>query len=467
LDVSGSPGTAAGLRRQLQRHFDLVLAALVGNFDRSLDVALDRLQRARGETWSANEREAWRRTLAVRRLVNMQRLRLYQLRGVFPQNEHVADRAVPVFVDNYDTACAVGHLMRQSGWTDEVAKIQRTNNLVYVPDVHAGPLVDWVLSSGLTQEEAALIQPSYFPPLFDAKMDALTLGGSITRNGLHFDNFRFIAGELTDPDYFPEVPPPANQVDLAGYGAAVRQGVFGGGLIGSPPIDPIYDDWLFTGAISEFYSIYAPDRPWGIVFSYDVEPVDPDERLVAASLESFQANYNFLVDGVLEIETNVYGNGPAEPPLLATLTPHDTSASGFFEGDDSESFAPQRTLKLVTAVKLSGEAAFTSLVHSFARAPESVSDFDSDFDSDGDVDGADFLAWQRSVGSENVAPAQGDANGDGLADAADLEVWKQQVVSAARAAADRAPEPAALTLTILGSALFSVRRRRKFVTGIA
>jgi hypothetical protein len=203
------------------------------------------------------------------------------------------------------------------------------------------------------------------------------------------------------------------------------------------------------------------DRPWGVLFSYDVEPVDPDERLVAASLESFQANYNFLLDGVLEIETDVYSDGPAEPPLLATLTlTEDSDPGSFFEAKDLASFAPQRNLKVVTAVKLAGEAAFTSLVHSFARAPESVSNSDADFDSDGDVDGADFLAWQKGVGSESATQAEGDANGDGVADAADLEVWKQQAVGAAHAASHRAAEPAASTITLLGIAPLLARRRR-------
>jgi hypothetical protein len=458
LDRSAFPTDDASRRRQLQRHFDVVLAALVANFDRSLDIALVRLERARGEHWSVRMRSAWRQTLAERRLVNMQRLRLYQLRGVFPQNEHVADRAVPVFVDNYNTACAVGHLMRQSGWSDEVAAIQHANNLVYVPDVHTGPLVDWVLISGLTQEEAALIQPSYFPPIFDKTMDVLASGGSITRNGLHFDNFRFIAGELTHPDLFPQVPPPVNQVDLTHFGAAVRQGVFGGGF--SHIIDPIHDDWLFAGAISDNYTIYAPARPWGILFSYDVEPTDPDERLVAATLESFGANYNYLLDGVLEIETEVYGIGPAEPPLLAHLALADTNpGSSFFEGNDGATFAPQQTLSVVTAVKVSGEAAFTSLVHSFERAPESVSNSDADFDADGDVDGADFLAWQKGVGVENATLAQGDANNDGQSDGADLAVWKSHAVSTTQTASVPAPEPAALTVALVTSALLLIRRR--------
>ena len=45
-----------------------------------------------------------------------------------------------------------------------------------------------------------------------------------------------------------------------------------------------------------------------------------------------------------------------------------------------------------------------------------------DFDSDGDSDGADFLAWQRGVG-QGASLSSGDGNQDGTVDGADLQVW--------------------------------------------
>jgi hypothetical protein len=51
----------------------------------------------------------------------------------------------------------------------------------------------------------------------------------------------------------------------------------------------------------------------------------------------------------------------------------------------------------------------------------------ADFDDDFDVDGADFLAWQRGLGTASGAtPAQGDADADGDVDATDLGTWKSQ-----------------------------------------
>jgi hypothetical protein len=82
-----------------------------------------------------------------------------------------------------------------------------------------------------------------------------------------------------------------------------------------------------------------------------------------------------------------------------------------------------------------------------------------DFDEDGDVDGADFLAWQRGVGTPGTTLAQGDANDDGVVDGADLAVWKSQFGPAATAAVGAVPECGSLVLAMIGL-LAGVGRRR-------
>jgi hypothetical protein len=58
------------------------------------------------------------------------------------------------------------------------------------------------------------------------------------------------------------------------------------------------------------------------------------------------------------------------------------------------------------------------------RAEQLALDFSADFDGDLDVDGADFLTWQRNVGTGTGArQINGDANRDDAADAADLAIW--------------------------------------------
>jgi hypothetical protein len=85
---------------------------------------------------------------------------------------------------------------------------------------------------------------------------------------------------------------------------------------------------------------------------------------------------------------------------------------------------------------------------------------DADFNNDTVVDGADFLIWQRNLGSgtDNLT---GDANGDGMVNNADLQVWQGQFGStvSATAATATVPEPATALLTLLGLAAFAARRR--------
>jgi hypothetical protein len=81
------------------------------------------------------------------------------------------------------------------------------------------------------------------------------------------------------------------------------------------------------------------------------------------------------------------------------------------------------------------------------------------------VDGADFLAWQRGLGTTAGATrAAGDANMDGDVDADDLAVWQAQfgTATSAAVAAVGVPEPTAFALlAIAAGAVARARRRRR------
>jgi uncharacterized protein YjbI with pentapeptide repeats len=187
---SESPGLSqAGLRA----HFSQVISILHEQSEKSLVVAVERLRKAHGDGWSRTERERWSTMLRVNRALQIERLRQYARRGLFPINEHHSSGPIPIFVDRHDTACAVGHLMRESGCSDAVEEIARRNNHVYVSDVQDGLLVEWVLQSGLTQEEAALIQPAYGPScqaFADLNLDGVVDGSDAEVRDLSGWDFR-------------------------------------------------------------------------------------------------------------------------------------------------------------------------------------------------------------------------------------------------------------------------------------
>ncbi len=93
----------------------------------------------------------------------LDRLDEYADRGRFPQN-HVLPYRNPVFIDPYNTACAVGQLMIESGHRELAERISREMNLFYVHDMKRADVFTWAGASGFTEDELAWIQPAYTPP---------------------------------------------------------------------------------------------------------------------------------------------------------------------------------------------------------------------------------------------------------------------------------------------------------------
>ena len=89
-----------------------------------------------------------------------------------------------------------------------------------------------------------------------------------------------------------------------------------------------------------------------------------------------------------------------------------------------------------------------------------VADPNADFDGDGDIDGADFLTWQRNLGS-GTSPPQGDADNDGDVDGEDLVVWETQYGDSPNSIAATVPEPSALFLAMLAGLFANVGVRQQ------
>lgn len=101
-------------------------------------------------------------TTALRktRETNLNTLNVYWHNGVFPLNDkHLARQ--PYFIDQYNTYCAVGYLMKESGADAMARDINRTQNYSYLIDIWHPDLMKWVQNSGLSLDELALIQPAY------------------------------------------------------------------------------------------------------------------------------------------------------------------------------------------------------------------------------------------------------------------------------------------------------------------
>jgi hypothetical protein len=116
---------------------------------------------------------ARRAELAQHRQQQIARLHAYAEAGQFPVNLFPTLGAVHMFKDESGTRCAVANLIYLDGHGDLVDRMAATRNDVVVADETSGPLHDWVLSSGLTNEEVRRIQGVGFEFTFNDGLRAI------------------------------------------------------------------------------------------------------------------------------------------------------------------------------------------------------------------------------------------------------------------------------------------------------
>ena len=108
------------------------------------------------------DRAQVRAALVKARAKNIAAFRAYQQAGVFPSNTFSADK-LNVWVDAEGHLCAAATIIKASGQFDLVTRTGEQTNFIRLADVEQGPLMDWILTSGLTQDEVAAIQEPFRP----------------------------------------------------------------------------------------------------------------------------------------------------------------------------------------------------------------------------------------------------------------------------------------------------------------
>lgn len=84
----------------------------------------------------------------------------YARQGRFPINYYRQER-IPVFIDEHDTYCAVGYLMRHTGEEAMARRIAARNNYAWVREIEEPGLAAWQQASGFSLDELKLIQGAY------------------------------------------------------------------------------------------------------------------------------------------------------------------------------------------------------------------------------------------------------------------------------------------------------------------
>jgi hypothetical protein len=102
------------------------------------------------------DRDTIRQALLAKRAKNLATFRAYQKRAVFPNNTYDG-KIINVWRDDAGDLCAVATMVNQSD-TKLVDRVAEQTNFIKLGTVTTGPLMDWILASGFTQEEIAQIQ---------------------------------------------------------------------------------------------------------------------------------------------------------------------------------------------------------------------------------------------------------------------------------------------------------------------
>lgn len=89
-------------------------------------------------------------------------LNRYWQEGNFPINDQYSYRT-PIFIDPYNNFCAVGFLIKETGYEHISRMIASNTNLAYVREMNYPELGNWAIENGFTIDELAWIQPSYPP----------------------------------------------------------------------------------------------------------------------------------------------------------------------------------------------------------------------------------------------------------------------------------------------------------------
>ena len=109
-------------------------------------------------------------------------LQAYWKRALYPKNFDY-DISVPFFIDDNNTACAVGYIMQGTGNSVLAQEISDSQNNAFVKDIMHKDLSSWAIEYGFTADELAWIQPSYGPcwngaPYFQENITQPTCGNN-------------------------------------------------------------------------------------------------------------------------------------------------------------------------------------------------------------------------------------------------------------------------------------------------
>lgn len=211
------------------------------------------------------------------RLMGLDILKDYWQTRVFPINTRHA-YTIPYFIDDFNTACAVGHIMREGTGAALAASIADEDNYAYIEQMHNPEITRWATANGFTEKELRWIQPDYGPNI---TMTHIDVEPTCNNNN----------GEIDITVSSPFMPP-------EGYEFEWREGID----MTKPVLQTTED---FVDAESGFYSITIPGNgnggQWDVDYIKHFSLSDLDGPTIVATVTHHQC-YSGEADGSISLE---------------------------------------------------------------------------------------------------------------------------------------------------------------------
>jgi hypothetical protein len=339
--------------------------------------------------------------------------------------------------------------MHVDGRDEEVAEIVRRNNLVKIMDAKMAGLANWVRTSGLTREEAAMIQPGYPLDLNATFEDFFNTTPTVERNGLTVTSatLRGSRFHAAPPNNFQTNPNAINDILEQGkaaleinnvFGAAIRSNV--GFLFDDPPSYALLppdnlDDWLYIGSNDGFFGGFIGNANSngnvGIVeIEYELSSTRGNFSQIALTSSAGseidgETSALLVLSEFFDSETS---DLLGQARLFVAGRPNVNGASASLSGSEAVPLNSDtvriRTYGLVVGSNISFEPPLHSFFHEFETAT-----LVGDFDSDGNVNVDDLDRYNQNIGAEATGTlTELDLDGDGFVGANDFETCYQELV---------------------------------------
>ena len=437
---------------ELREHFSEVITRLESKNTSSLLTALLRAEATSTKEWTNSDRQAALIYLAHNRQKQIDRLRGYMHRGLFPVNEGQARKAVPIFVDQRKTHCAVGYLMHVDGHNDKVTEVVEANNLVKVMDANITGLANWIRSSGLTQEEAAMIQPSYAFNLDASFEDLVITTPTVERNGLTISSvtIRGSSFNASLPANFETDSTAIDDILAQGKAALETNNVVGteirsdlGIRFGFQPDDGFstfggfrsapenLNHWLYIGVndAQNGRIIQGPNLNGNVtIVEIEYELSSNRGNFSQIALTSTGANLTQGETSALLISSDVFDGDTSDLLGQVSLCTTGTQQLTSFVGSDTVSLDSESVRITTYGISVSGTPLTQALLESFFHEFETAT-LVGDFDGNGDVAVDDLDRYNQNIGAEATGDlAELDLDGDGVVGVNDFETHYQDLV---------------------------------------